>query len=40
MKSFRLPQAALLLATVLCACSFAGAQEKSATTKANDSSQR
>ena len=27
MKSFRLPQAALLLATVLCACSFAGAQE-------------
>ncbi len=27
MKSFRLPQAALLFATVLCACSFAGAQE-------------
>jgi len=27
MKSFRLPQAALLFTTVLCACSFAGAQE-------------
>ena len=27
MKSFRLPQAALLFATVLCACSLAGAQE-------------
>jgi Ca-activated chloride channel family protein len=27
MKSFRLPQAALLFATVLCACSFTGAQE-------------